>query len=287
MLTLLMASALLLPGTAPQQTDTTFSASGLNTLSVENRNGATIVRGWDREQVRVRAAARPRDRIEIDVDRPGAMILVETGRGQDVQYEIDVPVRMAVIVEGVNQSVRIDNIMAPISVASVNGEIVVRGGRRKVVLETVQGRITLEGAAGSIDVSSTNNAVQIRRSSGSIIVETVNGAVTLDDIRATRVDASTVNGGLSFSGPLASDGRYIFSTHNGTIDMRVPQSTDAMFIVSTFNGEFEVDLPIQLRDVDTRGQYEFRLGNGAARVELESFSGNVRVLRARQGSGGQ
>lgn len=281
-----MAGVLLLP--APQQrTDTTFSASGLNALSVENRNGATIVRGWDREQVRIRAAARPQDRIEVDIDRSDAMIMVETERGQDVQYEIDVPARMAVMVEGVNQSVRIDNVIAPISVESVNGDIVVRGGRRNIVLETVQGRITLEGAAGSIDVSSTNNAVQIRQTSGEITVETVNGAVTLEDISATQVDASTVNGGVSFSGAVAAGGRYFFSTHNGTIDMRVPQRTDAKFVVSTFNGEFEVDFPIQLRDVDTRGQYEFQLGSGAARVELESFSGNVRVLRARQGSGGQ
>lgn len=286
MLALLMAGSLLLA--VPQErTDTTFPANGLHRLMVENRNGATIVRGWDREQVRIRAASRRQDRIDIEVDRADGTIGVETDRGQDVQYEIDVPVRMAVDIEGTNQSVRVENIMAPIGVESVNGEITVRGGRRQVSLETVQGRITLEGAAGSIDVSSTNNAVLLRRSSGEISVESVNGAVTLEDIRATHLDASTVNGTVTFSGTLAPQGRYSLGTHNGTIEMRVPQGSDATFVVSTFNGEFEVDFPIQVRDQDTRGQYQFRLGSGAARVELESFSGNVRVLRARQGTGGQ
>src|SRR5690606_40723931 len=59
-------------------------------------------------------------RSDVDVDRTDGMIRVETERGREVQYEIDVPVRMAVDVEGTNQSVRIDNVMAPISVESVN-----------------------------------------------------------------------------------------------------------------------------------------------------------------------
>ncbi|NLG62312.1 MAG: DUF4097 family beta strand repeat protein [Candidatus Cloacimonetes bacterium] len=286
MLELLMASALLLAG-APQRIDTIFPADGLNVLVVENRNGATIVRGWDREQVRIRAASRPQDRIDVDVDRTDGMIRVETERGREVQYEIDVPVRMAVDVEGTNQSVRIDNVMAPISVESVNGEVSVRGGRQSIRLETVQGRITLENAAGTIDISSTNNTVRVRRSSGVIMVETVNGSITLEEVRATELEASTVNGSVLYNGTLDPAGTYTVSTHNGTIDMRVPQGTDATFVVSTFNGEFEVDFPIQVRDQETRGQYQFRLGSGAARVELESFSGNVRVLRARQGSGGQ
>ena len=281
MLEILLAGALLLSAGPQQRTDTTFSANGLNALLVENRNGATIVRGWDRNEVRIRAASRGQSSVDLDIDRRDGTVMVETDRGRpEVQYEIDVPVRMAVEVEGTNQTVRIDNIMAPITVESVHGEIIVRGGRGEINLETVQGRITLEGASGIIDVSSTNNTVQILRSRGDINVESVNGTVTLEDVRASHVDASTVNGTINFSGPLESSGRYSFSTHNGTIEMRVPQQTSATFVVSTFNGEFDVDFPVQLRDVRTRGQYEFQLGGGAARVELESFSGNVRVRRA-------
>src|SRR5690606_9111313 len=189
-----------------------------------------------RNEVRIRAASRGPSSVDIDIDRRDGTVAVETDRGRpEVQYEIDVPARMAVDVEGTNQTVRIDNIMAPISVESVHGEIIVRGGRGEISLETVQGRITLEGASGSIDVSSTNNTVRILRSRGDFNVESVNGTVTLEEVRASRVDASTVNGTISFSGSLDSDGRYSFSTHNGTIDMRIPQQSNATFVVSTFN----------------------------------------------------
>lgn len=280
MLTLLLAGALLLPA-APQQqrTDTTFSAEGLRTLSVENPNGATIVRGWQREQVRVRATSRAARDIEIDRDRRGITIEA-SGRGT-VQLEIDLPARMAVAIEGTNQSVDVQDVMAPLEVESVNGEINVRGGRGAIQLETVQGRITVDGASGQIEASSTNNTVQIRNSSGDIDAETVNGAILLDGVRASRVSASTVNGALRFEGPLARDGHYAFSSHNGTIELHVPASSSATFEVSTFNGEFEVDFPVQLRDREARGQYQFRLGDGNAHVELESFSGDVRVLRTR------
>ncbi len=279
MLAFLLAGALLLPAAPQQRTDTTFSAEGLQALSVENPNGATIVRGWEREQVRVRATSPARGDIELD-RRSRGVTIEASGRGT-VQLEIDLPARMAVAIEGTNQSVDVRDVLGPVEVESVNGEITVRGGRGAIQLETVQGRITVDGATGRIEASSTNNAVQIRNSSGEIDAETVNGSILLDGVRSRRVHASTVNGALRFEGPLARDGHYAFSSHNGTIELLVPAGSSATFEVSTFSGEFEVDFPVQLRDREARGQYQFRLGGGEAHVELESFSGNVRVLRTR------
>src|SRR5690606_242023 len=97
MLEILLAGALLLSAGPQQRTDTTFSANGLNALLVENRNGATIVRGWDRNEVRIRAASRGQSSVDLDIDRRDGTVMVETDRGRpEVQYEIDVPARMAV-----------------------------------------------------------------------------------------------------------------------------------------------------------------------------------------------
>jgi hypothetical protein len=52
--------------------------------------------------------------------------------------------------------------------------------------------------------------------------------------------------------------------------------------VATFSGGFESDFPVTLREVLGGGRnFQFTLGDGAARIELESFAGQIRL---RQGS---
>lgn len=283
MLHLLLAGALLLPGVAQQRTDTTFSAAGIDELSLDNMNGSTVVRAWDRDQIRVRATHDADD--YIDIDRSGSTIDIEPdserGAPGSVRFEIDVPARLAVRIEGINHPTQIEGVAGAIDVETVNGDIDVRGGTGDIDLETVEGRIMLTGASGRISVTSVNQGVHIANSSGEIDAETVNGPVTLTGIRSAQVSASTVNGPLSYDGALASDGAYALSSHNGDIEMHVPQGSNATFVVSTFNGEFEVEFPVQVRDREARGRFEFQVGSGGAHVELDSFGGDVRVLRTR------
>lgn len=283
MLHVLLAGAMLLPVAAQQQTDTTFAADGIDELSVDNMNGATVVRGWDRDQIRVRATHR--EGSYIDIDRSGNTIDIEPdsdhGLPGDVQFEIDVPARLAVRIEGINHPTQVEGVAGAIEVETVNGDIEVRGGNGEIDLETVEGRIMLSDANGQISATSINQGVHIASSSGQIDAEAVNGPITMTGIRSAQVRASTVNGPVSYDGALASDGDYSLSSHNGDVEMRVPEGSNAMFIVSTFNGEFEVEFPVQVRDREARGRFQFQVGSGGARVELDSFGGDVRVLRTR------
>jgi hypothetical protein len=73
-----MIAATLLAATmaaAPmQQTDTTFRVGGESRLSIENMTGTVVVRGWNRDEVRVRASS---DRPDIDVG--GSSVRIESG----------------------------------------------------------------------------------------------------------------------------------------------------------------------------------------------------------------
>ena len=55
------------------------------------------------------------------------------------------------------------------------------------------------------------------------MAETVNGEITLDRIDAISVDANTVNGDISYDGPIRNGGRYSLSTHNGDITLTVAE----------------------------------------------------------------
>ena len=79
------------------------------------------------------------------------------------------------------------------------------------------------------------------------MAETVNGEIKLDGVDAATVDANTVNGDISYAGPIRDGGRYSFSTHNGDITLTVAEGTNASVAVSTYNGEFESEFPVPLR----------------------------------------
>jgi hypothetical protein len=62
----------------------------------------------------------------------------------------------------------------------------------------------------------------------------------------------------------------------------VPEDTNASVSVETFSGQVDAEFPIQVRTVRRGEDISFTLGNGGARVQIESFGG--RVILRRPGS---
>lgn len=264
-----------------QQTDTTFAVSRNGRLELENQRGSVTVRGWDRQEIRVRARHPDRTRIRI-ADR-GSVVHVEAdaryGPPDGVTYEIDVPKSFSVALEGVDLVVDIQDVGAGVEVETVNGAIRLRGGSGRVNLESTQGEIIIEGTTGRINAETVNQAVRITNAAGDINAGTVNGPIVLKGIRANSVEASTVNGSVSYEGVISSGGRYHLSTHNGQVDVAVPENTNATVSIATYNGRFETDFPVQIRNVRPGQRTTFTLGNGSARLELESFGGSIHLRR--------
>jgi DUF4097 and DUF4098 domain-containing protein YvlB len=106
----------------------------------------------------------------------------------------------------------------------------------------------------------------------------VNGEIRLERITSPSVEGATVNGEIVYDGTIQDNGRYWFNTHNGDLVVSVPRNANVTVSVSTFNGEFESDFPVTL--TGTRGKrFNFTLGGGSARLELESFGGTIRLVR--------
>ena len=118
-----------------------------------------------------------------------------------------------------------------------------------------------------------------RRHNGQAQSLLTSGEITLDLVDATTVDASTVNGDISYNGPVRNGGRYSFSTHNGDVTLTVADGTNASVAVSTFNGEFESEFPVPLSGMRKGKGFNFTLGNGSAQVTLESFQGTIQLIR--------
>jgi DUF4097 and DUF4098 domain-containing protein YvlB len=147
------------------------------------------------------------------------------------------------------------------------------------------GLITVDKASGRIQATSVNEGIRLTSVTGDISAETTNGDVVVDNAQTSNLEISTVNGDVTFNGTVRDGGAYRLTTHSGDVRLGMGGAANATVFVRTFRGDFSSDLPIQLPEGQSRDsgskRFNFTLGSGSARIEVQSFSGDIHVARGR------
>src|SRR5216117_2094998 len=257
-----------------QQTDTTVPVRAGARLEISNFGGEIAVKTWSRNAVRVMAEHSSRDRIRVDASDQVVRVKTEAGRRgpSQIDYAVTVPAWMALNLSGVYTDIKVDGAQNEITAETVQGEITVLGGA---------GNVSLKKARGRIDLSSVNEQIRATEVSGDLTAETVNGDITLVQIESANAEANTVNGDITYDGTIKDGGRYRFGTHDGDVRVSVPEKANVTVSVSTFNGDFSACFPVQLTG-KTKHRFNFTIGSGSARLELESFGGDIKICRPGQ-----
>ena len=281
MYTPLLIAALTLA--APQAPDTVIAVDRDTRLEVDNFRGEVVVDAWDRSEVRIRSDLSSRQ--VLDASQTGAALRVRprtrNGGPRDADFRITVPRWMDVRVEGNQIDVTVRGTAGEINVETIGGEVLVEGGQGRISVRSIQGEVMVRGARGRLEAVTVNEGVVLEDVEGEVYVETTNGDVTLRDVRSSWVRATTVNGDVEYFGTILDDGSYGFSTHNGDLEVTVAEDANVTVSVSTFHGEFESDFPVRLTGTTRDRQFNFTLGSGQARLELESFNGEITLRRPR------
>jgi DUF4097 and DUF4098 domain-containing protein YvlB len=281
MLTHLITAALLSVPLA-QQTDTVVAVAPGARLDVHALGGEVVVRTWNRSEMRVVASHGSRDRVEISSSSVVARVRMKGYRGAPsaVDLEITIPAGMDVDLGGTFLYIDIEGVTGEVTAETVHGDVVLRGGRGVINLQSTQGSVECVDAEGRISVGTMNGSLRLRNVAGELTAETVNGSITVERASAKSAELITVNGRVAYEGSVQDGGRYMLSSHNGDIWFAVPESTNATMSVSSFSGEFVADFPVTLTETSAGGKrFSFVLGNGSARVELESFGGTIHLQR--------
>jgi hypothetical protein len=282
--TVLLASLLLLSSMAVQGQDTTLAASRGDRLRVDVHEGSITVTAWDRNAVRVQTDDNDDTNARVDISRDAGAITIAAhdrrGRPTPVSFILSVPSWMPLSLHSAEGDITVQGTTAAINAETVDGDVTVSGGAGNVSLSSVDGTVELSRASGNISVTTINDDVAVRQSSGTITASTVNGGVTLEGVSSAAVTAESMNGDVRFGGPVQNGGRYWLSTHNGDVRLGMQAGVNATVTVNTFNGDFTSDIPVEVRSRSRQeGSFTFTLGDGSARVELESFSGSVELVR--------
>jgi hypothetical protein len=252
-------------------------------LDVQNFAGDVVVKVWDRDAVRVEVTHSDRETIDVKQEDQILRVRGRSLRGgppRSLDYTITAPRWMAVSVSGTYADVTLEDVGGDISVETTQGDIKARGGSGFVSLKSVQGEISLEKAKGRIEVRGVNEGLRLADISGDLSAETTNGSIVLDRIDSANVDLYTVNGNISYDGPIKDKGVYRLTTHNGMIAMPVPDKANATLMMRTYNGSIRSSFPLPGDDAQRRNKrMTLTLGNGSAHLELESFGGTIALRR--------
>ena len=214
-------------GTLEQPFDKTYDVRPGALLSLDNTNGAVIIRAASDNRVHLHAVKHVEsltssslkgalDELKINVTQPDGGLKIETKYPKQndgflawlsgdhsnvsVTYTLDVPRA---------SNLRIETVNGHIEVHEVTGEL---------KLDTTNGHIEVARCRGSIDAETTNGAIKAEllsvTSGHPIRLETTNGHINLAVPRtlAASIDAATTNGGISTELAVATT-----STHRHTL----------------------------------------------------------------------
>lgn len=216
----------------------TMAAGG--TITVDARkNGGVSVKGWDRNEVLVRARIQTAASTQSEADELAKQIRIETGGGKifaegpanrkdynwNVSYEIFVP------------------------------------RRSDLSLEAYNGGISIVDVSGRIEFTGHNGGVVLKRVGGLVRGGTTNGGVVVE-LDGARWDGETLD----------------VKTTNGGIVMSVPENYSAHLETGTVNGHLSVDFPVTVQGRITR-ELAVNLGSGGPTVRAMTTNGGVKIKR--------
>ena len=283
-----MTSALLLAlalGAAPPlaAADTVVDVRRGDRLVMENFSGTVSVGAWARDALEVRGE--PGDRLNVTVVRSGSRLSLRPegrrGRDRDVDAVLRVPAWLDLEIGGREVDVRVRGTSGEVSVRNVEGDIDVEDTSGALRLHTVDGEIRVRNGRGRLEARSRGDDVSVLGFTGDVDVETGSGDVTLEGVDGSEVRAETLDGDVRFDGTLRRGGRYAISVHDGDAVVAIPADAGVDVSVATFDGEFMSEFPVVLQQYRGGRAFEFTLGDGGARLDIQVFDGEIRLLERR------
>lgn len=268
----------------PQRIDTTLTLEKNGTVSVSIYSGHVNVVGTSGSQVRIRGTTE-RDELEIR-DRMGSISVglePDRGHGGRAELELTVPIGTNVILESFSGPLSVRGVKAEAKLEALSGDLSINDAVGTVSAEAVSGDIDIGKVNGNVRAESVSGSVSVADVEGDITTESVSGRISILRAKTKSASAETVSGSIGYTGTIDPMGNYSFKTHSGRLALGIPTNASASVSLETFSGTVDSDFPVTMETGITQNGHEsrfrFRIGDGRARVVLETFSGNIVIQR--------
>ncbi|MEK6612164.1 MAG: DUF4097 family beta strand repeat-containing protein [Gemmatimonadota bacterium] len=130
-----------------------------------------------------------------------------------------------------------------------------------------------------MDASTVNGGLTIEGATAQVKARTVNGGIEALSTSGP-VSARTVNGGIRVRAGTIGDGPVEYETVNGSITLELPQGLDADVEMRTVNGSItSEDFPITVQGRFDRRRISGKIGKGGPELSVSTVNGSIRLRR--------
>jgi len=290
--------------------DRTYAVSGPVRLELTNGNGESKVVAGPPGEVRIHADFRSRTwgaasaqrrlselRSNPPISQEGNLIQIggsfPSSSTLTIDYTIIVPPDSQIhgttgsgeiTTTGVEGPASFKTGSGNISATSIKGDIQARTGSGSIQLASIQGQVEAAAGSGEVSLADVRGDIRVQTGSGGIRIAQPAGAIVASS-SSGNIDAAGVNGDLrvrTVSGNVVVTGDprittyWDFRTTSGNVILQVPAAANLRFYAKTTSGDINAGIPIEMEGT-TSGPHELhaRIGDGKARVAVETSSGNI------------
>jgi DUF4097 and DUF4098 domain-containing protein YvlB len=314
LMTASLLSAALLAGCGPESSavgtaDHTFTVSGPVRLELENGSGDSRVTVGPAGEVRVHAEFRVHAWPWEDPDRTLKNLVANPPFSQEdslirighsgwdmnmvsADYSVTVPPDTEMRGMSGSGNLDVNRIAGPtsftlgsgnISASAIANDIHAMVGSGNVTFTDTQGRVDVTTGSGNIVVRGAKGEVRARSGSGEIRIEqpganveaaTGSGSIELRGA-AADIRLHTGSGEINVDGDPAPSSFWDIRASSGDVQLRVPSNASFRFYARSSSGDINVTAPSVTEGTPGRHDFRARIGDGKARVEVETSSGSI------------
>jgi DUF4097 and DUF4098 domain-containing protein YvlB len=152
-----------------------------------------------------------------------------------------------------------------IKLSKIKGQARVTTGSGDITLDTIRGETRLQTGSGTLEISNAGDALEANTGSGDI---TIKGA-------SSDVRLHTSSGEIDVEGNPGSSNYWDFHTNSGEVTLQVPPAASFRLYARSSSGDIDAAIPIAMEGTAGKHELRARIGDGKARVEIQTSSGDI------------
>lgn len=263
-------------------------ASADGRVMVENIAGSITVIGWDKNEIHVEGTlGKEVEELKFKTGKKKSIISVEYKKNlknirEGADLVIRVPEGSRLEVDCISAQVKTSKLKGQLKLSSISGDVEFKGWCKELNAESISGQVMVDGGADEMSLESISGAIEAEGKAAEISAETVSGKIVLRYDTFLDLSAESVSGNIKAMGDLHPKSRIRCDVVSGTITLVVPGNVNASFEASTFSSNIDNDFgqkAVRTSKYAPGKELEFTNGDGDADVELNSFSGDIRIRK--------
>ncbi len=272
---ILLGSALLLGLTSvyAESIRRKFATTENPVLELRTQTGKVSVTGWDQNEIEIQGESGS-DAMEVSIDGSADKVSIQSHPRRERMTSEDARVDLTIQVPR-HTDVRLKTDRGQVSVSNIAGPVLVDG---------VSTAVAISGVHGDIALKTVDGPIQMIASLGNITAESISGDMKFMRVSGASLIANTNSGEISYEGDFGQGGSYVLNSYSSPIEIIASRNASFNLTARSVQGTVQSNLTfrptpegIAFRRLPPGKFLQGRLNSGDANVEVNSFSGTIRL----------